>query len=71
MEAFKKLVEKEDQLDYVVAMLTDLGDMLAGTDFPLLTYFVDMAAAQARDDYREVKRQTWRGSVARTGIHLH
>ena len=71
MEAFKKFLEKEDQLDYVVAMLTHLGDMLAGTDFPLLKYFVDMAAAQARDEYRDVMKQTWRGSVAGTGIHLH
>ncbi len=71
MEAFQKFVKKEDQLDYVAAILTTLGDMLATTDFPLLTYFVDLAAAQARDEYREVMRQTWRGSVARTGMHLH
>jgi hypothetical protein len=71
MKAFNKFVEKEDQLNYFVAMLTDLGDMLAGMDFPLLTYFVGMAAAQAREEYSKVVRQAWRRSVAGTGMHLH
>jgi HD-like signal output (HDOD) protein len=57
MEAADKFVKKEDQLAYVIAVLKSLGDMVVATGSPLLVYFLDLAAAQARDEYREVMNQ--------------
>ncbi|MGD0640714.1 MAG: hypothetical protein ABSC22_08200, partial [Roseiarcus sp.] len=62
---------KEDRLRYVAAMLGTLGDMMAATGCPLLTYFLDLAAAEARDEYREAMNQLDRSSVLETGAHLH
>jgi hypothetical protein len=52
-------------------MLGTLGDMMAATGCPLLTYFLDLAAAEARDEYREAMNQLDRSSVLETGAHLH
>ncbi|MGD0641516.1 MAG: hypothetical protein ABSC22_12275 [Roseiarcus sp.] len=57
MKVSKRFVEKGDQLEYIAAMLTTLGDMLAATDYPLLTYFVDLAAAEAREECEESTRR--------------
>jgi hypothetical protein len=71
MEVSNEFWENDVRLDYVIDMLTTLGDMIAEIDCPLLTYFLNLASEQARDEYKDVMRQTWRGSVPRICMRLN
>ncbi len=50
MEISTKFAEKWDRLDYLAAMLRSLANMGIGASSPLLMYFLDLAAAQARHE---------------------
>jgi hypothetical protein len=71
MRASNKFVDKEDQLDHIADMLTMLSNMLAATEFALLKHFVDLAAAQAREDRRAIAERPHGPSATWSGTRLN
>ena len=70
MEHLHAAAAKGDRLAYIVDILTALSDIAGHAGSPLLKYFLELAAAQARDEQRVVADQVCEASASRMRVVL-
>jgi len=63
--------ERRERLAYILDMLSALSGVAARDGSPMLSYFVELAAAQARDEYTALDRRNMIDSVSRTAFSLN
>lgn len=63
--------EKRERLAYILDMLNALSGVVAHDGSPMLSYFVELAAAQARDEYLALDRRNVVDSELRTAVVLN
>lgn len=63
--------EKRERLAHILDMLNALSGVAARDGSPMLSYFVELAAAQARDEYAAVDRRSIIDYASRTAFSLN
>jgi hypothetical protein len=63
--------EEHERLAYILEMLNALSGVVAHDGSPMLSYFVELAAAQARDEYAALNRRHVIDSNSRTVVVLN
>ena len=63
--------EEGERLAYILDMLDALSCIVAHDGSPMLSYFVELAAAQARDDYTALDKRSIVDSATRTAFSLN
>ena len=71
MEHLDAATTKGDWLAYIAETLRTLSDIAGHAGSPLLKYFLELAAAQARDERSFVANQICGGSASQTRALMH